>query len=140
MIKSSVVVAVLALAGLFVYFYASNPANVSSSDKAKQAALDVGDAVRDTGVAGLVDVRLKTKFGLDATRFLHTYYDDGNIVVYGLVPDTMDLKLLHDEAAKVPGIVNVELLVNPRPASIKPLPSLTGSAPQPSTPQPAATP
>lgn len=126
MIKSGVVLAAVALAGLFVYFYAAQPAEISSSDKAKQAAREVGDAFRDTGVAGLVDVRLKTKFGIDATRFLHTYYDNGHIILYGLVPGSIDQQTLHDEAAKVPGVIDVQLLLQPRPASIKALPSLTG--------------
>jgi len=131
MIKSGIAVAAVALAGLFVYFYAANSAEVSRSDKAKQAAIEVGDAVRDKGVAGLVDMRLKTKFGLDATRFLHTYFDEGNVVVYGLVPADTDLQLLHDEAAKVPGVAAVELLIQTRPDYIAPLPSITGDEPEP---------
>jgi hypothetical protein len=142
MIKSGIAVAAVALAGLFVYFYAAKPADVSRSDKAKQAAIEVGDAVRDKGVAGLVDVRLKTKFGLDATRFLHTYFDNGNVVVYGLVPAGMDVQVLHDEAAKVPGVARVELLVQTRPDYIAPLPSIMGEEPkpQPGSPTPPQSP
>ncbi len=136
MIKSGIAVATLALAGLFVYFYTANSADVSRSDKAKQAAIDVGDAVRDKGVAGLVDMRLKTKFGLDATRFLHAYYDEGNVMVYGLVPAGIDLQLLHDEVAKVPGITEVELLVQPRPDYITSLKPIMGSEQEPQ-PEPA---
>jgi hypothetical protein len=131
MIKSGIAVAVVALAGLFVYFYAANPADVSRSDKAKQAAIEVGDAVRDEGVAGLVDVRLKAKFGLDATRFLHTYFDEGRLVVYGLAPAGMDLQLLHDEAAKVPGVATVELLIQTRPDYIAPLKPIIPSRQEP---------
>lgn len=133
MIKSGIAVGVVALAGLFVYFYAANSAEVSRSDKAKQAAIDVVDAARDKGVAGLVDMRLKTKFGLDATRFVHTYFDEGNVVVYGLVPADVDVQVLHDEAAKVPGVTAVELLIQPRPDYIAALPSIMDdeSEPQP---------
>ena len=132
MIKSILIFGLVVLSVLFGYFYFTNSADVQSSEKAKQAAIDVGVAVRDTGIAGLVDVRLKTKFGLDATRFLHTYNDGGNVIVYGLTPDSMDLQLLHDEVAKVPGVANVDVLVQPRPLSIKPLPQLlSGSASQP---------
>ena len=142
MIKSGVAVGVVALAGLFVYFYAANPRDVSRSDKAKQAAMDVGDAVRDKGVAGLVDMRLKTKFGLEATRFLHTYFNEGNVVVYGLVPTEVDVQVLHAEAAKVPGVAAVELLVQTRPDYIAALPSITGHAPEspPATEPPAENP
>jgi hypothetical protein len=144
MIKSGIAVGVLALTGLFVYFYTANPADVSRSDKAKQAAIGVGDAVRDKGVAGLVDVRLKTKFGLEATRFLHTHYDEGKVIVYGLAPSDADLQGLHDEAAKVPGVIAVEVLVQPRPDYINALPSITrpepeaqpAVQPQPASPQP----
>ena len=138
MIKTGIAIAVVGLAGLFAYFYASNPSDVSRSDKAKQAAWDVGDAVRDKGVAGLVDVRLKSKFGLDATRFLHSYYDDGRVIVYGLVPPDTDLELLQDEAAKVPGVSGVELLVQTRPDYITPLKSIVseGSEPGPESKQP----
>lgn len=134
MIKSGIAVAALALGGLFVYFYTANRTDVSRSDKAKQAAIEVGDAVRDKSVAGLVDMRLKTKFGLDATRFLHTYFDEGNTVVYGLVPAEMDLQLLHDEAAKVPGVAAVELLVQARPDYIAALPPIMGGEPEPPSP------
>ncbi len=137
MIKSGLAVTAVALAGLFVYFYTSRSEGVSRSDKAKQAALDVGDAIRDKGVAGLVDMRLKTKFGLDATRFVHTHYNEGNVLVYGLVPANVDLQLLHDEAAKVPGVAAVELLIQLRPDYITPLPSIMGDDPEP---QPEAEP
>lgn len=132
MIKSGLAVTVLALAGLFVYFYTSRSDEVGRCDRAKQAALDVGDAVRDKGVAGLVDMRLKTKFGLDATRFVHTHYNDGNVLVYGLVPADVDPQLLHDEAAQVPGVATVELLVQPRPDYITPLPPIMGDETEPS--------
>ncbi len=131
MIKSAIAVAAVALAGLFVYFYAANSAEVSRSDKAKQAAIEVGDAVRDKGVAGLVDMRLKTKFGLDATRFLHAYYDQGNVVLYGLAPADVDLQRLHDEAAKVPGVAAVELLIHTRPDYITPLKPIMPSNQEP---------
>ncbi len=140
MIKSGIAVTALALAGLFVYFYTARCESVSRSDKAKQAALDVGDAVRDKGVASLVGVRLKAKCGLDATRFLHTYYNEGTVVVYGLVPVATDLQLLHDEAAKVPGVSAVELLIQVRPDYIAPLPSITRGGPEPrpeTEPEPA---
>lgn len=131
MVKSGIAVVAVGLLALFGYFYAANRGEVSRAEKAKQAAADVGDAVRDKGVAGLVDVRLKTKFGLDATRFLHAYYDEGHVVLYGLLPAGVDQQLLVDEAAKVPGVSTVELLIQPRPDYIAPLKPITAPAPQP---------
>jgi|GEM_PF-2605251 len=129
MIKSGIAVTTLAAAGLFVFFFASNSDDVGNADKAKQAALDVGDAVRDKGVAGLVDLRLKTKFGFEATRFLHAYFDQGAVVVYGMAPESLDSEAIRAEAAKTPGVDAAEVLIHPRPASITPLPSLTGDKP-----------
>ena len=136
MVKTSLAVVVVGLFGLFAYFYLANSAESTRSEKAKQAAREVGDAVRDKGVAGLVDVRLATKYGLDATRFLHAHYDEGRVVVYGLVPAEMDLQELADEAAKVPGVTDVELLVQPRPDYIAPLKPITGTKPEAPEPEP----
>ena len=140
MVKSGIAVATLGLLVLFGYFYAANRGEVSRAEKAKQAAADVGDAVRDKGVAGLVDVRLKTKLGLDATRFLHTHYNEGHVVVYGLLPAGVDQQLLADEAAKVPGVSTVELLIQPRPDYIAPLKPITAPAPEPQPEQAPETP
>jgi hypothetical protein len=140
MVKSGIAVVAVGLLALFGYFYAANRGEVSRAEKAKQAAADVGDAVRDKGVAGLVDVRLKTKFGLDATRFLHAYYDEGHVVLYGLLPAGVDQQLLVDEAAKVPGVSTVELLIQPRPDYIAPLKPITAPAPEPQPGQTSETP
>jgi osmotically-inducible protein OsmY len=140
MVKSGFAVVAVGLLALFGYFYAVNRGGVSRAEKAKQAAADVGDAVRDKGVEGLVDVRLKTKFGLDATRFLHAYYDEGRVVLYGLLPAGVDQQLLVDEAAKVPGVSTVELLIQPRPDYIAPLKPITGPAPEPQPHQTPETP
>jgi len=140
MVKSGVAIAVLGGLVLFGYFYTTSRKELSRTERATQAAKDVGDAVRDKGVASLVEGRLLTKFGLDATRFLHAYYDEGRVVLYGLVPANLDQQRLVDEAAKVPGVSTVELLVQLRPDSIAPLKPIVGGAsePQPeSGPEPA---
>lgn len=136
MVKTGLAIAVVGGLVLFGYFYAANRGQISRTEKAKQAALDVGDAVRDKGVAGLVDVRLKAKFGLDATRFLHAYYDDGRVLLYGLVPAEVDQQALIDEATRVPGVSVVGLLVQIRPDYIAPLKPITSPEPAPA-PQPA---
>jgi osmotically-inducible protein OsmY len=140
MMKSGLAAAAIALLLLFGYFYASNRANVSRSEKAKQAASEVGDTMRDTGVASLVDIRLKTKFGLDATRFLHAYYDGGRLLLYGLVPASVDQKLLVAEASQVPGVKTVDVRVEIRPDYITPLAPITGSAKNSQSESPAKTP
>ena len=137
MIKSGLAVVVLGALALGGYFYLADTSERSRSEKAKHAAFDVGDAVRDKGVAGMVDARLKLKFGLDATRFLHAYYDEGRVVLYGLVPEGVEWQTLVDEAARVPGVTTVELLVQPRPeyiATLKPITAGTSPDHQPTAP------
>jgi hypothetical protein len=131
MVKSGVAIAVVGGLVLFGYFYTTSRKDLPRTERAKQAAVDVGDAVRDKGVASLVQGRLVTKFGLDATRFLHAYYDEEHVVLYGLVPADVDQQALKDEAAKVPGVTTVELLVQLRPESIAPLKPIIGSGPEP---------
>ena len=137
MFKTGFAVAGISLVLLFGYFYVTNNSDAPQSEKAKQAALDVGDAVRDKGVAGLVDVRLKSKFGLDATRFLHVYYDDGRVLLYGLVPESISAEALAAQADEVPGVDSVDVLVQPRPAYVAPLRPIAGSN-APATPPPSA--
>jgi osmotically-inducible protein OsmY len=141
MLKTGLAVFVLGALALGGYFYLADTSERSRSEKAKQAALDVGDAVRDKGVAGMVDARLKLKFGLDATRFLHAYYDEGRVVLYGLVPEGTDEQALVNEAAQVPGVKTVEPLVETRPEYIAPLKPITKDAsPEPQPAEPAESP
>jgi osmotically-inducible protein OsmY len=121
MIRSGIAVVAVGLVGLFGFYFLTDSSERSHADKAKDAALQVGDTVRDKGVAGLVQVRLATQFGLDATRFLHVYYDEGRVVVYGMAPESLDLEKLRTEVSKVSGVSEVEVLVNTRPAYIEPL-------------------
>jgi hypothetical protein len=106
------------LLGLFGYFFLSNNSAQSNKEKAKSAAVQLGDTVRDQGVAGLVGVRLKSKFGLEATRFLHTYFDEGRVLVYGLLPESVSAESVREQAAKVVGVTEVEVLVAVRPAFV----------------------
>ncbi len=129
MIKSGITVLLLLGLGGFAYFYFSADVSGSRSDRAKAAAKSLGDAVRDKGVAELVEVRLKTKFGIDATRFVHAFFDDGHVVVYGMVPDGLDTGALQAEAAKVPGVSDATVLVETRPGFIQPLKPIRKNAP-----------
>ena len=133
MFKTGFAIGGVSLVLLFGYFYATNKSDAPQVEKAKQAALDVGDAVRDKGVAGLVDVRLKSKFGLDATRFLHVYYDEGRVLLYGLVPEGLDVETLASQADQVPGVETVDVIVQPRPAYVGSPQSGTGADTPPAT-------
>jgi osmotically-inducible protein OsmY len=125
---------------LFGFYFVSNRSDATSAEKAKQAAVDVGDAVRDTGVATLVSARLTKTFGFEANRFLHAHFDNGRVLLYGMVPVSLDQQQLLDEAAKVPGVKEVEILVQVRPEYIPPLRTL-GDEPVPApTPEPAVPP
>jgi len=121
MIRSGVAMVAVGLLGLFGFYFLTDSSQRSPADKAKDAAIQVGDIVRDKGVAGLVQVRLVSRFGVEATRFLHAYYDEGRLVLYGMVPESLDLEALRSEAAKVSGVAEVEMLVHARPAFIRPL-------------------
>lgn len=118
MMRSGVTVVAVGLVGLFGYYFLTDHSGQSNKQKAKNAAVQVGDAVRDKGVATLVSARLTAKFGMDAMRFVHTYYDDGHALVYGLVPASVTADALGEEAAKVVGVKQVDVLVQPRPALI----------------------
>lgn len=121
MIRSGIAIVALGLLGLFGYFFIQNEGSGTNKEKAKQAAVQVGDTVRDKSVAGLVSVRLTSKFGIEATRFLHTHFDEGRAVVYGLVPADLTPEAVQAEAASVVGVRQVEVLVAPRPDYVAPL-------------------
>jgi hypothetical protein len=137
MVKSGVAIAVVGGLVLFGYFYTTSRKDLPRTERATQAAKEVGDAVRDKGVASLVDARLVAKFGLDATRFLHAYYDEGRVLLYGLVPADVDQQVLKDEAARVPGVSTVEVLVQLRPDYIAPLKPIIANTAEPQ-PEPAS--
>ena len=131
MIRAGVGIIGIGLLGLFGYYFLADHTPQTNLEKAKGAAIQVGDTVRDKGVASLVDVRLKSRFGMEATRFLHVYYDAGRIVVYGMAPADMDPAALSAEAASAPGVDEVEVFVTPRPAYVESLPTVaTPPAPQ----------
>jgi osmotically-inducible protein OsmY len=116
MMKSIVVVVCLGLAGLFGYYYLQDSSGRAVGDKAADAMRSVGDKVRDEGVAGMVKVRLASKFGLDATRFVHVHFDEGEVLVYGLTPAAITADQLQGEAQQVPGVTSVQVLISTRPA------------------------
>jgi len=127
MIRSGIAVLSLTALGLFGFYFATNRSAESNVDKAKSAGLQVLDTAKEKGVSLLVDGRLKSQFGFEATRFLHTYFDDGRLIVYGMAPVGVDLQELHDVVAKVAGVGQVDVLVTTRPAHVVPLPTFSGN-------------
>ena len=117
MIRSVMLVAALGFAGLFGYYFLADNTGRPVGDKAADAVRHVGDKVRDEGVAGMIKVRLTSRFGMDATRFVHVHFDEGKVLVYGLAPAAITAEQLQSEAAQVPGVSSVEVLISARPAA-----------------------
>ena len=115
MIRTCLVVFVLGLLGLFGYFIVTAPGDQSGAERAKGAALQVGDVVVDQGVAGLVHARLTASLGLETARFLHVHADDGRVLIYGLLPPSVSSEDLAERARSVPGVKRVDVQVLPRP-------------------------
>lgn len=118
MIRSAVLVLILVVAGLFGWFYVRSDSTQDSGRRARDAAGEIGDVVMDKGMAGLVHARLVTKLGYESAAFLHVYHDDGRVIVYGLLPETVDPQVVIEEVSSTPGVKAVELLVQPRPAGM----------------------
>jgi osmotically-inducible protein OsmY len=117
MIRSGIAVVLVVLLGLFGYFLLTDTSGRTRGEKAKDAAVRVGDTVVDQSVAAAVRVALLGKFKHDA-RFLHVYHADANILVYGLLPATVSVEDVTAVARKVPGVEQVEVLVRARPAYV----------------------
>lgn len=144
MVRSSIAVVAVGLIGLFGYYFVVDKSDRSTTDKAKDAGLQVADAVRDKGVNLLITTQLTRKFGVEATRFLHAYYDNGVAVVYGMAPAELTADAIAAEVAKVAGVQSVEVSVTERPAHIAPLKGFGGDNPpaaggEPPPPPPAKT-
>lgn len=115
MMRSLVAVGVLGFVGLFGYFFVTNSTDMSGTEKAKDAIARVGDKVLDEGLASAVAVRLKGEFGLGATRFLHVHHDEGTVTVYGLAPADITVERLETLARGIPGVKNVQILLQSLP-------------------------
>ncbi|MFH1745578.1 MAG: hypothetical protein ABIG44_00905 [Planctomycetota bacterium] len=120
MIRMGLAVTALGLLALFGYFFVTASDNQSSTDRAKQAVGQVGDTVRDQGVAGLVRARLASKLGLDEVRFLHVHYDENRVLIYGLLSPDLSDEELAALARDLPGVEEVEIRVMDRPEYMHP--------------------
>ena len=131
MVKSGLALTALGLLAMFGYFFVTAPANQSGTDRAKDAAVRLGDTVKDQGAASVVSARLKAGLGLDGSRFLHVYYDDGAVLIYGLAPADVTAERLTSLAREVPSVTSVEVQILPRPEYLnaKPAPEATPETP-----------
>lgn len=115
MIKGVAGTVVLALVGLFGYYYLTNSSGKSGQDRAKEAGLHVLDTAKDTAAGGAIKTRITAALGMDAARLLHVWYDDGRVIVYGLAPAGIDEARIRSLVGDVPGLQSVEILVQTRP-------------------------
>jgi len=121
MVRIGVGTAVVVLAGLFAFHYVTAPGAASQAEKAKSAAREVGDVMVDSGLGAVVQTRLTTTLGLDATRFLHVHYNSGDVVIYGLLPAGVPSEQVAAEVSQIPGVQSVEVLCLPCPPDLQPV-------------------
>ena len=126
MIRSGLAFIALGLLAMFGYFFVMTPSDRPSGDRAKQAAVVVGDVVVDQGAAGLIHARLATTLGLDGVRFLHVHYNDGKVLIYGLAPARVTADGLAGLVRGVPGVRTVDVQIMTRPAYLDALATGTG--------------
>lgn len=142
MIRSVFLFSFVILLALFGYFFLNEPQNKPGEERARQAALRVGDLVLEEGQAGVIRMNIVANYGVDAARFLHVYCNNGRVLIYGLAPEGVTPDALVQIARQIPNAQQVEILVSPRPAYVAPLPHATtgstaaGEAPSRTAPQP----
>lgn len=122
MIRSAVVTVVVAGVALFGYYFMRDRTERAMSEKARDAAGQVGELAKNTGAAMVVQARLTAKYGVDAMQFVHSHYDDGAVVVYGLAPVEMKPDEVAEVVKAIPGVTSVNVLVTERPPSMSPKP------------------
>jgi hypothetical protein len=115
MIRSLLAFLALGLLALFGYFFVTTGTG-TGSERARQAAVRVGDTVVDESLAGVVRARLAATYGFDGARFLHIHNDNGKILIYGLLPPGARPDDLVAAARSVPGVAAVDVQVLERPA------------------------
>jgi hypothetical protein len=120
MLRTGLAVIALGLLALFGYFFVMSSPQHTSTERAKQAAVQVSDTLKDQGVAGLVWAALAKSYGADGARFLHVYYNDGRTLIYGFLPNGATADSLAAVARLVPGVKDVDVQVLPRPAYLNP--------------------
>lgn len=121
MIRSTILITLVILLGLFGYFFLNEPQTNSSDQRAKQAAMRVGDLVLEEGQAGVIRMNIIANLGVETARFLHVYCNNGRVLIYGLAPEGVTAESLTQIARQIPNAQQVEVLISPRPSYVTPL-------------------
>jgi len=118
MFRSAIVTLLLIGSGLFGYYFFTDRSGAPAADRARNAAGQLGDLAKDTGEGLMVQARLTARWGTDAMKYVHVYYNDGALVIYGLAPAHVKPDELITAAREVPGVKSVDVLVHERPAAM----------------------
>lgn len=108
----------LALIGLFGYYFLTDSSGKSAKERAADAGRHVLDTAKDTAAGGAIKTKLIAALGVDTMRLIHVWYDNGQVVVYGLAPTGVDADRLMSLVRDVPGLKHVEVFVQERPAYV----------------------
>ncbi|QOJ15537.1 MAG: hypothetical protein HRU75_13190 [Planctomycetia bacterium] len=115
MFRSAMLVMILLGGGLFAFYFLTDARGKSGGERAADALSRVGDAAMDQGIAGAAKGRLAVCYGIDGVRFLHTWFDEGRLLVYGMAPPQVTPDQIAAEVRVLPGVREVEVQVTPRP-------------------------
>ncbi len=115
MLKPIMGTVVLALVGLFGYYFLTDSSGKTAGERAQDAGRHVFDTAKDTAAGGAIKTKLVAALGVDATRMLHVWYDNGQVIVYGLAPKGLDPEKLKALVQDVPGLKGVDVLIQERP-------------------------
>lgn len=139
MIRSLVGLTVVTGLVLFGFYFVNDKSNGTTSEKARHALSQTGDTVVDQGIAAAVNIKIASTFGVNTARFLHTYNNDGNVVVYGLLDAGITNEQLAQKIRELPGVKSVTVHTCVLPEELKPAPSIPQPAADPQPPAGAAT-
>lgn len=147
MIRSTILLTLVVFLAFFGYFFLNQPQSQPPEQRAKQAALRVGDLVLEEGQAGVIRMNIVANLGVDTARFLHVYCNSGRVLIYGLAPENVTADMLTQIARQMPNAQEVEVRIVPRPDYVVPLAGENDATPvdpaltnPPQVPQPAAHP
>lgn len=126
MIKSTAAFFLVAGIGMFAYYFVTDRSGKPDGERATSALQKVGDAAVDQGMAGVAKGRLAVSLGIEGSRFVHTWYDEGKVLVYGLAPAGANVEQIIADLKQIPGVREVEVQILERPAYLD-LPSDTAT-------------
>ncbi|MBL8880499.1 MAG: BON domain-containing protein [Phycisphaerales bacterium] len=115
MIRSTILFTLVVLLAFFGYFFLNQPQTKPTDERAKQAAMRVGDLVLEEGQAGVIRMNIVANLGVDTARFLHVYCNNGRVLIYGLAPEGVTADALTQIARQMPNAQHVDVQITPRP-------------------------